>query len=52
MYKKSLLRQRQSLRSGEEANDLWESIQSRSNIRVEDHSIIDESMVVIMGYST
>ena len=33
--------------SGEEADYLRESIQSRSDIRVEDHSIIDESMVAI-----
>ena len=31
--------------SGEEANDLWESVRSRSDVRVENHSIIDESMV-------
>ena len=32
--------------SSKEANDVWESVESRSDqIRVEDHSIIDESMV-------
>ena len=33
--------------SGEEDDYLRESIQYRSDIQVEDHSIIDESMVVI-----
>ena len=31
--------------SGEEANDLWQSTWFRSDIQVEDHCIIDESIL-------
>ena len=37
----------EAVSQGEVDDYLRESIQSRSDIRVEDHSIIDESMVVI-----